>query len=406
MKVSIGRDRPDRRLLIGFLVNPIAGMGGAVGLKGTDGDLVYEALRRGARPVTPAKAIRFLRELRSLGLKSRILSAGGVMGCNYLESVGGLSYECLDTPPPHVRKTTRGDTVTAVKRMLSASTDVIVFVGGDGTARDVGSVTDGIIPILGVPSGVKMYSGVFATSPEAAAHIIKALEDGSGEVVITESVVADVDEEGLKEGVIRVRRYMNVETLRLNGLTVTTKDFASSGSYEEKYAVAKYFVEEYLRKDKLYLLGPGSTVKAITDVLGLGKTLLGVDALYNGRIIAMDLSCYDIMDLIRKFKEAYIVVTVIGGQGYVFGRGNQQFTPEIIRSVGKDHIVIIATKSKLAKLRYLLVDTGDPKLDRELSGYVRVLVGYREERVVRLLPASDPTVLRSSGAAASSKPPV
>ncbi len=394
MKVSV--EHRVRRLLVGFLVNPVAGMGGAVGLKGTDGNLIYEALRRGAKPVTPAKALRFLRALRTLDLKSRILSAGGVMGCNYLEAVGGLNYECLDIPPQQVERTSREDTVAAVKRMLAVGVDVIVFVGGDGTARDVGSVADSIVPILGVPSGVKMYSGVFAASPEAAAHIIKALEDGLGEVVVTESVVADVDEESLKEGAIRVRRYMSVETLRLNGLTVGTKDFASSGSYEEKYAVAKYFVEEYLRDGKLYLLGPGSTVKAITDVLGLRKTLLGVDALYDRRVLAMDLSCYDILRLLRRFGEAYIVVTVIGGQGYVFGRGNQQFTPEVIRSVDRDHIIIVATKSKLAKLRYLLVDTGDPALDRELSGYFRVLTGYREERVVRLLPASDPATLRTS----------
>jgi len=157
---------------VGFLVNPIAGMGGSVGLKGTDGRLHIEAVRRGATPVAPSRALRFLKRLRQVGFNRRLLVAGGVMGCKYLGQTTSLRYECLSHPPESRKETSSTDTKAVVKIMLGRGIDLLVFVGGDGTARDVVEVLDREVPVLGIPSGVKMYSGIFAASPEAAAELV------------------------------------------------------------------------------------------------------------------------------------------------------------------------------------------------------------------------------------------
>ena len=378
-------------ITIGFLVNPVAGMGGSVGLKGTDGGLYLEALRKGAKPVAPSRALRFLNHLRRLRFSHNLLVAGGVMGCTYLKQSQSLRYKCLNYPPESQEKTSNEDTKTVTKMMLNHGIDLLVFVGGDGTARDIVEVLDCEVPVLGIPSGVKMYSGIFAASPEAAAELVVLFCDG--DVVLDYADIADIDESSLQAGELKVRKYFKAITLRADGLSVQSKDFGASGSPEEKYALAEYFVEEYLLENILYLLGPGSTVKAITDLLGLPKTALGVDALLNKSIIAKDLGYREIIDLLNSFGEARIVVTIIGGQGYLFGRGNQQFTPEVIRNVGKENILVLATRTKIRGLKYLLVDTGDPELDAELSGYIRVITGYREETIMRVVPASNPTLL-------------
>ncbi len=376
---------------VGFLVNPIAGMGGSVGLKGTDGGLYIEAVRRGATPVAPLRALRFLKRLRQVGFNHCLLVAGGVMGCKYLGQITSLRYECLSHPPESREETSSTDTKAVVKMMLEHGIDLLVFVGGDGTARDVVEVLNCEVPVLGIPSGVKMYSGIFAASPEAAAELVTMFCEGN--IVLDHADVADIDEDSLQAGKLKIRKFFKAITVRADGLSVQSKDFGTSGSPEEKYALAEYFIEEYLHDDVLYLLGPGTTVKAITDVLGLPKTILGVDALFNKSIIARDLGYREILDLLNSFAQARIVVTIIGGQGYLFGRGNQQFTPEVIRRVGRDNILVLATRTKLRGLKYLLVDTGDPGLDAELSGYIRVITGYREETMMRVVPASDPTLL-------------
>ncbi len=371
---------------IGFIVNPVAGMGGSVGLKGTDGSLYYEALRRGARPVAPERALRFLKELKRRHFHGVIISANHSMGCDYVREVG-LHHECIDIPAAK-GLTRREDTMAAARKILSSGIDLLTFVGGDGTARDIVEAVDGDVPILGIPAGVKMYSGVFSLSPEAAALIVRGFEEGVTAIEVGE--VADADEESIRKGILRVRRFALARTPVIEGLLVPTKDFGSGGDEEEKVGIAQYFIEEYLRPQSLYLLGPGTTIKAITDVLGLRKTLLGVDALYNGRIVGTDLGEKEILELIEKFDDPHIVVTVIGAQGYIFGRGNQQFSSAVIRHVGKKRIHVLATESKLRGLKYLLVDSGDPELDKELAGHIRVITGYREETVMSVVPACCP----------------
>ncbi len=372
---------------LGFLVNPISGMGGAVGLKGTDGHLYYEALRRGATPVAPARAYRFIKALQKKEFLGKVIAANCLMGCDYFKG-STISHECISIPQ-ECGKTSPQDTVLAVRKLVNSGVELIVFVGGDGTARDVAkAVKESDVPVLGIPSGVKMYSGVFAISPEAGAEVVKAFEEGRATLEVSE--VADVDELSLNEGVIKVRRFELVRTPKLQGLITPTKDFGG-GEEGSKEAIAEYFVEEYLKPNHLYLLGPGTTIKAVADVLGVQKTLLGVDAYRNGEVIGVDLGVKEILELVRKYGNPHIVITVIGAQGYLFGRGNQQFSSEVLKLVGKERIHVLSTESKLRGLKYLLVDTGDPELDVKLSGHIRVITGYREEKVVKVIPACCPS---------------
>lgn len=378
-----------RNCLVGFLVNPVAGMGGAVGLKGTDGPLLDEALKRGAKPVAPFRAVRFLSRLGGLSQHGiHLVLADGVMGCNYISAVGFKNYTCLDIPTSD--RTTRQDTVEVVNRLIQLGVEVIVFVGGDGTARDLLEASRGSIPILGVPSGVKVYSSVFAVSPEAAAEIL--LDYCRGEGSIDTGEVIDVNEEEIQRDILTTRLYGRTQTISAEGLRVQTKE---SGGSEDIEGIAKHFIEEVYRPGVLYIVGPGSTTKLIASRLGISKTLLGFDAVYDGKLIGKDLTAEDIRNLISRFKEVYVVLSIIGGQGYLIGRGNQQLTPGILRLLGKERILVVSSRSKVSKLRYLLIDSGDSEVDRMLSGYYRVITGYREIYLVRALPASDPEFLRS-----------
>lgn len=365
---------------IGFLVNPIAGMGGSVGLKGTDGDLYVEAIRRGGVPVAPLRAFRFLRRLRKLVGELRLVVPPRSMGWDYakelFKSVKVLNFD-LGEP------TTRADTIRSCRLMVDEGVDLIVFVGGDGTAKDVYDVVGSSTPMLGVPSGVKMYSGVFASSPEAAAEIVSSFINHIAQIELGE--IADVDERVLKDDALNVKVYGVAKVPQCEGLLTPSKDFSSSD--DDKDEVAEYVAGQLIRPDTLYLLGPGTTIKALADKLGINKTLLGVDAVYNRTLVGKDLNEGQILKLLKNYGcgNIKILLTPIGRQGFLLGRGNQQISPAVIRAVGKQNIMVIATRSKVLGLKYLRVDTGDPELDRELEGYVRVIIGYNEELVMRVL---------------------
>ncbi len=373
--------------MIGFLVNPIAGMGGAVGLKGTDGNAYFEALRRGAKPVSPTIARRFLTALASLCrnlVDGKLLVAPGVMGEDYVKQLG-IGYEVVGISIGS--PTTAEDTRKCVKEMLGLGVELVVFVGGDGTARDVVSVVGDSVPVLGVPSGVKMYSGVFAVSPEAAASIVCSFL--RGEARVCEAEVADIDEEAFRRDVLSVRLYGVAKTVCVENLLTPSKE-VSAGEEEAKKAIARYFVEQMYDPNKLLILGPGSTVKAIAEELGVEKTLLGFDAVLNGRLVARDLWGGEFKRLVEAYRDRkMLVLTPIGGQGFLIGRGNKQLTPDILRLFDKGEILIVSTPRKISKLRYLIIDTGDELLDERLSGYYRVLTGYGEFTVIKVVPAKN-----------------
>ena len=274
------------------------------------------------------------------------------------------------------------DTKDAASRLAELEVDLLLFVGGDGTARDILDAIDGRVPVVGVPAGVKMHSAVFAVTPQQAGRVaIEYLVNG---LPTREAEVMDVDEEAYRQGQLSAKLYGYIRTPYLESMMqgVKTTSYGSDEDEQQK-SIAKYIAEE-MQHDILYILGPGTTVRAISEYLKLEKTLLGVDVIRNKTLLMKDANENQILDLLSS--KAKIIITPIGGQAYVFGRGNQQISPTVIRKVGKDNIVIVATKNKIQNLarRRLLVDTGDPSLDLFLKGYVRVITDYREETVLFL----------------------
>jgi len=372
---------------VGFIVNPIAGMGGRVGLKGTNG-IVEKAIMLGAKPVAPGRAKVFLKRLRENGItdKIRLITCPGMMGEEEAESVG-VNFEVL--PMPRKEKTTAKDTKKAVRILKSAeyNADLIVFVGGDGTARDIldalGSEADETA-VLGIPSGVKVYSGVFAVNPIEAVEVVKAFINGVANV--TELEVIDADESAIRKDrfEIRLYGYLKVPYLPLRIQRTKSVSPETMNEKESQTAIARFVIES-MRPDATYILGPGTTVKTLADLLGVKKTVLGVDLYQDGKVIT-DVNERKILENVKDWKNTWIVVSPIGGQGIIFGRGNQQISPEIIKKVKKEHIIVLATKNKIERLegKALRVDTGDMETDEMLKGYIKVITDYREWRILQV----------------------
>jgi len=364
---------------LGLVVNPIAGMGGLVGLKGTDGRSILEKARSlGATPVAPVRAETFLAGLAQASSKIELFTGSGLMGEKEALSAG-LNFTCVG---PRRDETSSSDTKEASEEMRKNGVDLLVFCGGDGTARDVLDAIDMSLPVLGVPTGVKMHSAVFAVDPRAAARITLGFFWGG--LPLRESEVMDVDEAAYREGRLSAKLYGYLLTPYEPSLVQDSKMASPMVESEihDQAAIALYVIEE-MKPDVVYVLGPGTTTRTITDLLGEEKTLLGVDLLLNKKILAKDVSERQILEAIKE-RKAHIVVTPIGGQGFIFGRGNLQISPRVIRGTGLDNITVIATRSKLKGLRRLRVDTGDQELDNQLKGYRRVVTDYREEHVVQV----------------------
>ncbi len=356
---------------IGFLVNPIAGMGGRVGLKGTD-NVLEEALRRGATPVTPERAERFLRALGDVNAKFFVPS--GIMGEDYIKKFN-LKYKVIYNTP---EITTATDTINTVRALLDENVDVVVFVGGDGTARDVASVVSKNVPILGIPSGVKMYSSVFAVSPEKGAYVLKAFIEHKAS--IKDGEVLDIDEEAYRHNRFSVKLYAIVKVPFVSDMVQSSKSVYHGDDEQEKNDIAEFFVEEIYDPKTLYFFGAGTTVARIAEVLGVKNTLLGVDAIYNQKNIGADLSEKEILTLLKKYKNAVIVISPIGSQGFIFGRGNQQFSEEVIKMVGKNNILVVATPTKLRDLDTLKAD-----ISLNIEGYIKVLCGYQRYKIMKII---------------------
>ncbi len=363
---------------IGFIVNPLAGIGGRLGFKGSDGAYAIRALIMGARLVSPDRARSFL---EALPAGVRIVTPPGIMG---FDSIKGTVHErhatVIPCVSPRVWPTTAFDTRRCAKEIAGLGVKLLVFVGGDGTARDVLDSVGERVPVLGVPAGVKVYSSVFAVNPKAAALVTTRFLEGRCRLDRRE--VLDVDEDEFRSGRLRIKLYgyllVPVDDLMVEGgKTVFTSE------EEDLEAIASYVVEN-MEPDTLYILGPGRTVEWIARKLGVEKTPLGVDAVYNGNLVGRDLDEKGLLELLERYPRAKIIVSPIGGQGFILGRGNQQISPEVVRRVGVKNIIVVATKSKLLTFKTLKVDTGDEELDRMLEGYIRVITGYNREAVVPL----------------------
>lgn len=362
------------KLKLGLIVNPWAGVGGDVALKGSDGPgTVAEALRRGAIPQAQERATRALAFLRDTPVT--LFTWADAMGAASVHAAG-LEAQVLGSASV---SSSADDTRAAVKALVAAGIDLLIFAGGDGTARDILAELGQRLPVLGIPAGVKMHSGVYANNPEDAGRLLEQLA-GGGLVELIEAEVRDIDEVAFRAGTVKARRYGSLLVPRSSGLLQQVK---SGGHNNEGVAMADMaaYVAEEIRHDTAsdWLLGSGTTVAAVMEALGLSNTLLGVDLLRNGEVLKADVSAVDILQL-TEGRPLKAVLTVMGGQGHLFGRGNQQFSPAVIRRVGRPNFFILASRQKMASLggRPLQLDTGDAELDRELSGHVQVLTGYNE----------------------------
>jgi predicted polyphosphate/ATP-dependent NAD kinase len=335
-------------------------MGGAVGLKGTDGKAVLEkAISLGAKPVASQRAETFLAELAQVKGSLRLIVGAANMGEAEAEKCGFKA----DAKGESRNDTTPEDTQKVAGEMVASGVDLLVFCGGDGTARDVLKAVGMKVPVLGVPTGVKMHSAVFAVTPQAAARV--AAEYLWGGLPVREAEVMDIDEEAFRQGHLSAELYgytlSPYEPHLIQGNKLESP--ATESEVRNQAAIAVYVIEE-MKPDVIYVIGPGTTTRTISDLLDQKKTLLGVDLFQNKKIIGSDVNERQILEAL-KGKTAKIIVTPIGGQGFIFGRGNQQISAKVIREVGFENIVVVATKSKLDRLKSLRVDTGDLKLDSE-----------------------------------------
>ncbi|MGD0496493.1 MAG: ATP-NAD kinase family protein [Candidatus Bathyarchaeia archaeon] len=369
---------------LGFIVNPIAGMGGRVGLKGTD-DVLEEAIARGAKPVAPSRATEFLKKLkRNMTEKSvEITTCPGIMG---EEEAREADFHVQVLPMKIGKKTSAEDTKTAVDLLAAANVDLIVFVGGDGTAKDILDAMQGCrqVPVLGVPSGVKMYSGIFAVNPSDAVEVVLGYSQGRAE--ITELEVMDSDEEAIRRDVFAVKLHGFLKGPFLPARIAGSKQVSpeTDDEADNQRAIARFILEQ-VPNDATWILGPGTTVKRLAELLGVEKTVLGVDVCHDKKAI-LDLDEKGILKEVKDWKNVWIVLSPIGRQGILLGRGNQQVSPEIVKRVGKERLIVAATKSKLQNIEgnVLRVDTGDAETDKMLKGYIKVVTDYKEWRLMHV----------------------
>jgi predicted polyphosphate/ATP-dependent NAD kinase len=353
---------------IGLIVNPVAGMGGSVGLKGTDGN-VEEARRRGAVPHARDRARAALVSLAK-NPDLAFITCSGAMGEDALRDAGIAGYQVVYR---YNGESSTADTKNAVRTFLETGVDLVMFCGGDGTARDVFDGVGRDVPLLGIPAGVKMYSAVFAIDPASAADLVLAFDRRT----LRDAEVMDVDEEAYRAGQLRTHLYGIARTPALAGKIQTAKQVYEEQDEERAKAVIAQFIDEILLSDVLYIVGAGTTTEALARRLGIKKTLLGVDAIRNRRLVAADCNEATLLSLTDKYPETRIILSPIGAQGFILGRGNQQVSAGLVRKVGIKNIIVIATPHKLAELPFLYVDSGDPELDFEFGDSVQVISGYR-----------------------------
>ncbi|MEM2111135.1 MAG: ATP-NAD kinase family protein [Candidatus Bathyarchaeia archaeon] len=358
---------------LGLIVNPIAGMGGRVGLKGSDGEeILKRAIELGAVPLAPSRTVEALKRIVSIKDSIDLITYPYDMGEDEARECG---FDPIVIGTIKKGKTTSADTKNAAREMLQMKVNLILFAGGDGTARDIYEAIDMKVPVLGIPTGIKMHSAVFAISPRSAGDLAVLYLQGSL-MDVRESEVMDIDEEAFREDRVSARLYGYLKVPYEKVLVQNPK--AGTATVEESSAEEiAYDIVENMKDDYIYIIGPGTTTKPIMEKLGLKKTLLGVDVVYQRKLLASDVNEAQLLKIIEG-RKAKIIVTVIGGQGFIFGRGNQQISPEVIKKVGKENILLVATPNKLASLHGapLLVDTGDEEVNQMLCGYFKVITGY------------------------------
>ncbi len=373
----------DRRR-IGLIVNPIAGIGGPLAARGSDLFASLEdACGRGGRPVAQQRAERALTRLRRAAGDVQILAVAGAMGAD----AAGRSGFTPQIVAGAGERTTANDTAQATRTMIEQGIDLLLVAGGDGTVRDVFAIAGDSVPIVGVPAGVKMHSAVFALSPEAAGETAaKALGQAYG---VRAAEIMDADEAELAAGRPSLRLFGYARTPDLPRLLQPAKGARPDGGEAAIAALGRVLARE-MPADSLVVLGPGTTMQAVKKEFGFEGTLLGVDVLFDSRVAARDADAIALEALCAVHPRISILIGVIGNQGFVFGRGNQQISPAVISAAGRKNLHIIATREKLTALpsSTLYLDTGDQALDHALAGYHRIRTGPYDNLMMRVSATS------------------
>ena len=359
---------------IGLIVNPIAGMGGSTGLKGTDG-MLQEALKRGAKPNSPGRAVKALEILTEIKSEFSILCGSGALGEDEA-LMAGLSPEIINIEAQNNAQDTRN----LCQEFLKNEVDAIIFAGGDGTARDILDIIHDQVVVVGIPAGVKIHSGIFSQKPEYAGQLLRKFI--LGELRGTRlAEVMDIDEALYRAGTVSSKLYGYMKVPFDNKLLQGKKSGSLPSEAANQQSMA-WDITDYMEQDVIYLVGPGSTTSHIMKTLELPYTLIGIDAVLNKSLLAQDLSEQGILELMDKFPahKIKLILTPIGGQGIILGRGNQQISSKILMHIEKKSIIVMASKNKLAQLRgrAFILDTGDKATDEKFGGYMNVVTGYKE----------------------------
>jgi len=364
---------------LGLIVNPLAGVGGSVGLKGSDGEATaLKALAMGAEPKANLRTQQALEPLA--GLDIELITYPGEMG-EESARIAGFEPRVIGTITPG--HTTEEDTERAAREMAGQGVDLILFAGGDGTARNICHAIGDSTPVLGIPAGVKIHSGVYTVTPKAAGEVVAMLVRGEL-VTLADQEVRDIDEDAFRQGRVRAKYYGELLVPEEGRFLQHVKNGGREVEELVLDDIAADFAEN-MQDNVRYIMGSGSTVQALMDHLGLENTLLGVDLIENGQLIGQDLTAQQLLDLTEGY-DTRLVITVIGGQGHIIGRGNQQLSAELLKRLGRENIIVVATKSKIKALegRPLIVDSGDAELNHQLSGLIRIVTGYRDAILYRV----------------------
>ena len=376
------------KMKIGLIVNPIAGMGGSVGLKGTDGKAILEkAIQLGAEPKSDIRCKQFLDNLFTLSDGIEFITCPGRMGENILKN-SNFKFTIIPMNHENKNETTREDTVHATRIMKDKKIDLLIFVGGDGTARDIYEAIDTKVPSLGIPAGVKIHSSVFAINPQAAAAIVHQFLSGSAS--LKESEVMDIDEDAFRNNLVVSKLYGYLLTPYIPQFVQSSKMASpdTESEHENQKEIAEFFVE-LMEENTYYFLGPGTTVRAIAEMLSLEKTLLGVDLIYNKKLVKKDLNEKEILEILHKKKDSpfKLVVTPIGAQGFVFGRGNLQISDRVLEIIRPENIIVVCSRYKYSTLPQgkLRIDSRNPETDAQFRGFYRVIVGYGTYKIAEMI---------------------
>ena len=374
---------------LGLLVNPDAGLGGRLGLKGSDGQAEL-ARSKGAEDRSGPRMrlmLEYFSKLRRSGFEGiEWVSSEGRMGTDWLPE--GATIGSVRTTHSSSGSTSADDTAAAVGALLKEGIDLLVYAGGDGTTRDIVAALDSAespdTPVIGVPTGVKMHSGCFAASPKAAAEVLSAWLDG--DLLLASTEVLDLDEERYRQGEWVVQLYAEAMTpASPRWMQGSKQRIEASGEEDTTEGLADHIRELVVSEDGLVIWGSGGTLRAIAEMNGFQPTNLGIDATLGNEQIGTDLDETGLLEILSSHTgPVTLLLSPMGGQGFLIGRGNLQLSPEVLRAIGIDNILGVVTPAKLLTVRRLRIETGDANLDAEFAAkrYMKVLQGYRTTRVL------------------------